>query len=592
MPVGQIYFALVDPLDVFDDQVHNVEDEDVFGLSISQSEGSFARAQVEIKNPSEGLLSPNRKERCFISYQDGASVVLLFSGRITGFPNDIGGDTIQLEYIAQPEDWETLQEALLTSLKVAPEYNELFIASDRRDDAAEILAGRSELLYWTRDNLAVSTSDILEGSQFLDLGENIFYDSVHTDIGDPPVTQINLNIEAQWEQIGTGTVNAGEAIRQEFTNSILATPQINTLTPLAFEDGWRGVRIPRGYTVEESSLVPEPNNFGSEQLTPANLRSPTATVTGADFPTKLGNTPPSRTVTVPRVWYKGTLVLQAEYQQKRRENATAAVLADTQDFSLKGNKQEDLNLRIQNPTEVEQGQVHNPKLPSFFYDKDNTTLTTVGRGCIEHGIKRAMARLKKASRLIETTFEADLDEVISITVDHTLRIVDNRLPGGSMRGKVIGYEFVIDGDTGHQSSKVTIAGAIGQGADSAGNSTPTEVEIGQRSYENEVGTTPMSSSVIYDLITLPTIDEPIDVAQMEADDSYLIDNTTVTNDGESQAAIFNNDPPQSRPDLALQVGTGVTIDLKTLNPSPELFKEIQIATFPFGLPRQIDLEAT
>ena len=146
MAVGQIYFALVNSGEVFDDTIHNREDEEVFNLTISQTEGSFARADVEIRNPSQGLLAPTRPERVFISYQDGASVVLLFSGRIVGFPSDISDDVITLEYIAQPDDWEVQQEAFLQTLKTAPEYNELFIDADRRDEAEEILAGRSELL--------------------------------------------------------------------------------------------------------------------------------------------------------------------------------------------------------------------------------------------------------------------------------------------------------------------------------------------------------------------------------------------------------------------------------------------------------------
>lgn len=587
MAVGTIYFALVDPGTVFDGAIHNVEDEEVFSINISQSEGSFATADIEIKNPSQGLLAPTRKERAFISYQDGASVVLLFSGRVTGFPSEITGDTVSLEYIAQPDDWEIQQDAFLQTLKVAPQYEELFVPADRRDQASEILAGRAELLHWARDTNAISTSDIIQGAQFIDFGEELFFDSVNTEIGDPPVSKINLNIEVQWQQLGIGVVDAGAAIKAQFINTAVLTPEINTLTPLAFEEGWQGVSIPTGYRVAESKLTPVADDFG---LVQGNLRSAVATVSGVDFPTKTGANPTSRTVTVPRVWYNGTLQLQAEYQQKRREVAAIAVFADTQNFSLKGNKEEDLNIRVENPTETLQGAVHNAKLPSFFYDKVSFAITGNGQKVIEHGLQRAMARLKKSSRIIESTFSGDLDALIVVTLDHSIRIQDDRLPGGSLRGKVIKYSFSIDGDTGRTDAKITLGAAIGSGGDSTPTGALSELEVGSVSYDNEFGATPMNSSVFYDLVVLPTIDEPIDVAQMEIDDQYLILSTAASNDGETQDAAF---AISTRPDILLRDnGTSIAVNLRSMNPLPELFKQIDISTSLFSLPRQTDLEAS
>jgi len=592
MTIGQIYFALVDPGEVFDDTIHNREDEDVFNLVVSQSEGNFALAEIEIRNPSEGLLSPNRKERCFISYQDGASVVLLFSGRIVGFPSSLSDDTINVEYVAQPEGWEIVQDTFLQTLKVSPQYNELFIAPDRRNDAAEILSGRSELLYWTRDTNAISTSDILEGSNFLDLGTNVIFDTVRTEIGDPPLAQINVQIEVQWEQIGVGTVDAGAAITSQFANSVFATSYINTLTPLAFEDGWRGVRIPPGYSVQENKLVPEADGFGVDSLTELNLRSPTATVQAIDFPTKTGGAAGTRTLTVPRVWYNGTLILQAQYQQKRRELTTSVLAADVQNFSLRGNRTEDLFVRLQNPTETDQGQVLDPRQPSFFYDSLTNELTTYGREAIEHGLSRASARLKKSARLIETEFEADLNAVVGIGLDHSIRFEDDRIPGGSIRGKVVNYIFSVDGDSGQQVAKLTLASVIGKGVDSVPAVTLGEVELSPVDYENEFGPTPMTSSIFYNVDGAFVVNEPVNVALMESDNQYLVDNATVTNDGETQSLNFNNDPPQSRPDLILETGTGVVVDLKSLNPEGELYSVAQVITSDLSLPKHLDMEAT
>lgn len=65
--LGRIYFSYVDDGEAFNPLVHNREDEKVFNLKITQSEGEFAQASAEIKNPRQGLLNPSRKKRVFIS---------------------------------------------------------------------------------------------------------------------------------------------------------------------------------------------------------------------------------------------------------------------------------------------------------------------------------------------------------------------------------------------------------------------------------------------------------------------------------------------------------------------------------------------
>jgi len=588
--VGTLYFALVDAGEVFNPVVHNREDEKVFNLQIDQSEGNFASAEIEVKNIGSGLLNPSRKKRIFISFESGSGVVLLFSGRVIGFPTDLGTKTVRISYIAQPEDWETVQASFLDTLKVAPFYNELFIPEDRRGDAADILEARSSLLYWDRVTNALSLSDIIEGTSTVDLGTRVLFDTIRWEIGDPPVKTVNINIEVQWEQFGIGIVDAGLAITAEFTNSAIGSAQINSLTPLSFEDAWQGVSIPNGYSIIESKITPVANGFG---LVQADLRSPTILVNGTDFPTSTGATPATRPVSVPRVWYSGDLKLQAIYEQKRRETASTSLSISIQDYSLRGDKTEEISIRLQDPTSPAQGSVFDAKLPSFFFDGIGD-LTTLGTEVFENAILRGMARLKYANRVIETRIEGDLNDLIEITVDQSLRFTDDRLPGGSILGKVAGYILEIDGDSGQQTAQITLQSCIGNGEDSSGSGT----EVGLISYDNQFGASAMNSSVFYELTSLPTIDEPIDVPAMESDDQFLIDNVTVTGDGESQNIGFQNEnitAPENgtgRPDTFLENNpTEVTIDLKTMNPESELFAQIDITTSDLTLPKHVDMEA-
>jgi len=595
MTVGMIYFALVDAGIPFDDSIHNVQDEQLFNITIQQSEGDFASAELEIVNPGAGLLNPARKKRCFISYQDGAVIKLLFSGRIVGFPTDFSDETVKLTYIAQPEDWQADQATFLNTLKTAPFYNELLIAEDSRNEPAEILAARSGLLYWDRATNAISLSDIIEGSAELDIGTTAIFDSISINMGDPPVTSINIIVEVQWEQFGVGVVDCASLIKAEFINSAIGTEQINTLTPLSFEDAWKGVAIPNGYTVIESKLTPVANGFG---LAPANIRSDIINVNAADFPTSTGGVAGTRPVDVPRVWYEPTLKLQAVYEQKRRELFATQLSADVQDFSLRGDKTEDLSLRLQDPTAIAQAQILNAKLPSFYYNNIGVLFTTFGADIIENALLRGSARLKYANRVVETTFEGDLDTLINVTTDYTIRLEDSRLPGGSIRGKVVNYNIGIDGSTGQTYSKITILSCIGLGLDAVPNLTPTEAEVGLIIYDNEYGAATMNSSIFYDLAAAPIIDEPIDVVQMEADNEYLINNVNVDKDGEVQVAGFlaeNITAPElggGRPDTYLTDNpTEIQVDLKSMNPASELFKEILITTTNLTLPKHVNMEA-
>jgi hypothetical protein len=65
---GPFYFAWVAASETsFDPNVHNREDEDVFGFTVEHSEGDFAGLEIEIRNPRVGLLAPARKVHAFLA---------------------------------------------------------------------------------------------------------------------------------------------------------------------------------------------------------------------------------------------------------------------------------------------------------------------------------------------------------------------------------------------------------------------------------------------------------------------------------------------------------------------------------------------
>lgn len=585
MSIGRLYFAMVDPGDTYDSDVHSVEDLQVFNLKISQSEGEFARAELIVINPREGLLIDTRKYRLFISCEEteGSDKVLLFSGRITGFPSDLSSEMVTLEYIAQPDDWDSTQADFIEDLRVAPYYNDLFVPAENRTDPAQILAGYSSLIHWNRMTEEISLSDILQGSDKIIVDEDFFFDSLQTNVGDPPLKTINLNIEAQWNQIGVGVVNCAPSIAAEFTNSAIGSAQINTLTPLSFEDAWSGARIPTGYEISESILTPVADGFG---LTQADLRSSSRTVAGADYPTSTGAMPATRSVSVPRVWYAGRLKLLAVYEQKRRENLIATVSATQQQFSLTSAAAEDMFIRLEDPVAAVNGSLLDPSLPSFFYDIVAADFTDAGRDVVECALMQCRARLAKAVRCVETSVEMPVENILQITCDHSLELIDDRLPGQTILGKVVGYQLEFDGDSGKQLGSVTIASSIGTGFDSVGTGGAKEHDIAELDYDTVQSPGTMASAIYYSPGTVD-IDVPIDVAAMESDDEYLIDSVVVDNDGESQNTGF---AANSHPDVYLQDHrTGLTINLKSMNPASELDATVGLTVEVITFPRQVDL---
>jgi len=584
MGLGRIFFAMVDDGDVFDENIHSVEDLQVFDLEISQAEGEFARASLEILNPEEGLLAAARKPRIFISCERTPEtpndIVLMFAGRILALPTEFAGETVRLDYLAQPEDWAATQDTLIQGLKVAPYYNELFIAPEARNEPHEVLSAYSSLLHWNRATGDLTLSDFIEGSTVIDVGSEFFEDSLAPTFGDPPINQIALSIEAQWEQIGIGEVDVAEALRLQFTNTAIATPQINTLTPDSFQEAWKAVKIPTGYTQVEANLYPVANSFG---LTNANLRSGLATVDGGDYLTGEGfDTGGNRQCSVPRVWYKGKLTLLAEYRQKRRETMTAIVNCLTQDYSVGADIVEVLDLRIQDPVAAVNGAVLDPSYPTFFLTTDTLDFSTYGQAAVEYGLLRCDARLKKGARTVEISFDGTIDDFLEVSCDHTVHIEDDRLPNTHARGKVISYNLKISDTV--QVASITIGCTIGTGDDSVGSMG--SIEVGQKDYPTEPLHSLMSSALYYALDT-HDVQQPIDVAQMESDNQYLIDSCIVTNGGEDQNDGFI---ASSTPDIYLQSNkTSAVVDLKSMNPSPELAATVVVAVDDFTLPRHINM---
>ncbi len=126
----------------------------------------------------------------------------------------------------------------------------------------------------------------------------------------------------------------------------------------------------------------------------------------------------------------GTLVLGWQYRQKRREAIQFSLSQITQ---LEGTIRplvRTLNLHMQEIV---------PSTQSTFF------LTYRGRQAVEHALERARAHLAASARCLEIEVTLPFEAGFDLSMDHSVRLVDPRIPGGEAIGKVIAYQLHQDG---------------------------------------------------------------------------------------------------------------------------------------------------
>lgn len=206
---GPFYFAWVDPdQSTFDESTMSRFDEDVFAFAIKHDEGQFATMDATIKNPRVGLLNAGRKLWAWLAYkrQDNAHIVPLFFGVVTGLPTDLFAEMVQLKFNARPHDFIVAKQDVAETLKVRPFYDPVFLDETHRDDPDAILEGWSALYHIDRITHEVTVSDILEGEDGTVTfgGTQGLYDSVKMELGEAPLSAVQVQAGVQWTQRYTG----------------------------------------------------------------------------------------------------------------------------------------------------------------------------------------------------------------------------------------------------------------------------------------------------------------------------------------------------------------------------------------------------
>jgi hypothetical protein len=193
--------------------------------------------------------------------------------------------------------------------------------------------------------------------------------------------------------------------------------------------------------------------------------------------------------------------------------------------------------------------------------------TDRGQWSIEYLLCLARAKLLAKCRVVSVEFETLFERGIELACNKNASLTDERLPGGTVVGKIVEYGLTGNGDRGEFVGKARLGCAIGYGnAAATVDGTPSYVAIGYvaRGYQHIDG----------EIVVLPAGDIGYSVpADIQCDDGVTFPLTRA-------GAIIS------------EYKTAATYSLTLRNLENGPFNNLYaLTTTPLTAPKQIDLEA-
>jgi hypothetical protein len=606
---GPFYFAYCDEADAFDPVTHAVEHEAITELTISQQEGDFASLQITILNPFVGLLAPSRLQWCWLSWDDGADLVPLFHGRLTGVPESVDGETVRLLFTARPIGFETTKKDYAETLKVLPYYDEVWITGDTTEPD-NVLEGYGARWHIDRCTHELTISDELIGEDgTLTFGEaDHIYDGLSLSYAGVPLSQVDIDATLAWTQGGSGSIDLTERIYNEFqkhNSLIVAHPKsgiITTMTGEGLASDWPegGDDAGGGWTVNDATYCEE---LTDRLYTRYNYHvTYQAYTTGTDErvdkyletnPENLANSWFRSNdwyfVDFPVYQLKQVTKIDWKADRSRTEILRCTVYADIQPVLLEV-LDENIGKITVNASDTVSEPDSNGNLPIDDIRRKSYLDTDRGTSSVEYLLLLARADLRRSARAVEVECKVPWAKGIAATLRTNAEVVDYRLPGGQAVGKVTAYEMNASG-SGEHTVTITIGCAIGYGGTVAGQSgEPTWVDDGyvDTGYQAMTGAqlAAPTGDLVYQALTDFAVDD--DGVDLLSIDEYTgVESLEVKNGLKEQADVVDAfDPVEAMNGLATQ------ICVQLVPVTDQEFETVFTPTVEkLPIPRTIDLEA-
>lgn len=465
----EIFFAYIGQAEQFDAATHARVDERVESLLISQIEGEFPGASVSIQARPDGYLRLGR--RVAISCEHGGTIYPLLVGTITGAPLGLDGEFVTLELIGKNPGWQSAQEALIEGAAVAPFFDPLFVSRDQIRDPAAVLTGRGATIAWDRVTGQPRLSDILDGPRTLTL-PRIRKGTLVPDVEGAVLSAVELEIAAGWSQ----DASAISEVSWEHG------AQLEVVADKALAEAWPKPQeeIGGNWRILDSELHLRRDRYVDLGEIPAEYDS---AIYSGDVP-------------VYRAQVARVSVMNPR-SQAREERLTVRLDADVQDLSE--NSVERLSVSLRDL--IGEGDDVDPWAPTASYEIGDIVFyagklyeaaadhtggyafdasqwselppyqgkiaetffkTARGQAALAHAVERCRARLRYAARAVRVVFEIPMEDCLDLQIDDRVSVSHPAMPGQTMTGKVVRYEFHA-GNDGSRVAIVEIACAVGRG---------------------------------------------------------------------------------------------------------------------------------
>ncbi len=605
MSGGDIYFAWVDEGVAFDEDVHAVEDEDIFSLTISQEEGDFASLEIDVRQPEEGLLEPSRLQWCWLSWDNGTSIEPLFHGRVVAVESQVTGEQVRLMFIAKPVDFDTVKAELAETMKVLPFWDTVWITGDLSDPDA-VLATYGAQWHIGRTMLDLTTSDELvpEDGTITLTADDVLYDSVSWTYAQKPKLKGKFKGTITYSQTGKGTIDLTEELYHKFREekSIYISPNsgvISTLTGDGLKSDWPvgGTSLGGGWTVNNDTFIETANpeifapytyDVPYQGLSPS-YNAETAT-TSSDFFDAFTDYVAKFNVYA----LKQSTKFDWAADRKRTEILEFEMLANIQPLEDDlADTESTVTLTISAADTVTEPDDYSGEMP--IVDKRRKAYLPTPRGVISvwYALLLMRAELRRGARAVEITLRTTWAIGVGASLRKSILFPDERLPGGVASGKIISYKLVASATDGRY-AEVVIGAAIGYGGTvSAHPGNPGWVDTGwvgggwQQMVDGEESVPGFEGELVYESLSGTTIDDD-SVDLLTLDETTAVESLELTGGLKSQIDVVTGAPD---PIEALKaIPSAVCLQLVPV--ADQTFETtFAIAVVPLPIPQGINLEA-
>lgn len=460
----------------FDASVHEVEDEQIVSLDLTQAEGGFAALTIEIRNPRIGLLAVGRNLWCWLSWRDGGGTVRpLFHGRLVGVPDNLQDEIVKLLFLARPNDFVSQKIVAANALRILPYWDPIWLI-DKIEHPDTVLETYTSLWHIDPTSLIVTTSDIIAGEDgTLDIAESEhFYDAMAVTYG-VPLRRVNVTLTATWTQTATGEVDLTDALAAAFktAGSPYESPKISSYTADGLLGAWPlpGASLGGGWTIGLATMaelgalskdlaVKYTDKTGTETFTLSGSTSVPLDGIGQSGFTLL---PDWKNFSATFTLGSLNVNLTAHYDaaRKRREVASFVVSAEVQSILTDPETADETSIALSSAL-IGEAVDEGGAMPIGDLRRNSYFPTDRGQQSLQYGILLAAAKLRAGARAVNVTFASTWDKLAGVvTCRKNVALHDGRLPGGQATGKVKSYHLAF-GDTAII-AEATIGCSVGYG---------------------------------------------------------------------------------------------------------------------------------